>query len=183
MRGPFGPSPSPERLRTIATVRIDLTRRGDYAVRAMLALAQASGNGLLSARVIAERMGVPVRFMPHVLRDLARAGLVTGQTGRTGGYQLACGADEVSLLRILDAVETDHGTPRCVLRGGPCSVDGRCAVHAVFSGAASALRDRLAAASLEEVARGFEAANGDMLGTSVPAIEGRTARRDDLAHS
>ena len=163
-------------------VRIDLTRRGDYAVRAMLALAQANGDGPLSARVIAERMDVPVRFMPHVLRDLARAGLVTGQTGRAGGYQLALKADEISLLRVLDAVESDHGTPRCVLRGGPCSVDGRCAVHAVFSSAASALRDQLAAASLADVARELPPTDGVALGTTVPATGGRTARRNDLAH-
>lgn len=163
-------------------VRIDLTRRGDYAVRAMLALAQASGNGPLSARVIAERMDVPVRFMPHVLRDLARAGLVTGQTGRAGGYQLALEAKEITLLRVLDGVESDRGTPRCVLRGGPCSLDGRCSVHSAFSSATSALRDRLAAVSLADIARELPSANGATPGTAVPVRGGRTARREDLAH-
>jgi Rrf2 family protein len=163
-------------------VRIDVTRRGDYAVRAMLALAQANGKGPLSARVIAERMDVPVRFMPHVLRDLARAGLVAGQTGRTGGYQLALEAKKITLLWILDAVESNHGAPPCVLRGGPCSVDGRCAVHSVFSSATSALRDQLAAASLAEVARALTPTNGATVVTPVPPRGGRTAPRDDLAH-
>ncbi len=132
-------------------MRIELTRRGDYAVRAMLALAQVDGDGPLSARVIAERMAVPVRFMPHVLRDLVRAGLISGRTGRRGGYELARPAAAIDLLGVLDAVETDHSEARCVLRGGPCGADGRCAVHAVFSGAAAALRERLAGATLADV--------------------------------
>jgi Rrf2 family protein len=134
-------------------VRIELTRRGDYAVRAVLALAQQDGDGPLSARVISERMGIPVRFLPHVLHDLVAADLITGRTGRNGGYRLARPAEKIDLLCVLDAVETDHGAPRCVLRGGPCNPDGRCAVHDVFMAATAAMRDRLAGATLADVAR------------------------------
>jgi Rrf2 family protein len=134
-------------------VRIELSRRGDYAVRAVLALAEQDGDGPLSARVISERMGIPVRFLPHVLSDLVAAGLITGRTGRSGGYRLALPADEVDLLRVLDAIETDHGVPRCVLRGGPCDPDGRCAVHDVFAAASAAMRDRLGGSTLADIAR------------------------------
>ncbi|MBM4408330.1 MAG: transcriptional regulator, partial [Chloroflexi bacterium] len=52
-------------------MRLELTRRGDYAVRAMLALAAATAaDGPLSARRIASQMGIPARFVPHVLQDL-----------------------------------------------------------------------------------------------------------------
>lgn len=142
-------------------MRIELSHRGDYAVRAMLALARQNSNGPLSARVIAERMEVPVRFLPHVLRDLVAAGLISGQTGRTGGYRLSLPADEINLLLVLDAVEPDHGTPRCVLRGGPCNPDGRCAVHDVFTAATAAMRDCLGGSSLADVARADELLGGE----------------------
>jgi Rrf2 family iron-sulfur cluster assembly transcriptional regulator len=133
-------------------VRVELSHRGDYAVRAMLALAAHDGTGWLSAPNIAAQMGIPVRFLPHVLTDLSRAGLVVGQPGRTGGYRLALPAEEIDLLRIVEAVEGDEPA-RCVLRGGPCGMDGRCAVHAVFAGATTALRAELARSRLDLLAR------------------------------
>ena len=131
-------------------MRIELTRRGDYAVRAMLALAAAPGT-VISARRIAEQMAIPVRFVPHVMTDLGAAGLVTARAGRTGGYRLARPAGEIHLLDVIEAVEPDSRRRACVLRGGPCGADGYCAVHRVFAQAQEALLQPLAAATLADV--------------------------------
>jgi Rrf2 family protein len=139
-------------------MRVTLSLRGDYAVRAMLALAEhadasrpAESPTLLSATRIAERMRIPVRFVAHVLGDLRRAGLVIGTTGRTGGYQLAAAPGDIDLLRIVDAAEPDNTSPRCVLRGVPCDPNGRCAVHDAFAGASGALRAELQRTSLSDL--------------------------------
>ena len=137
----------------MTAVRVVLSLRGDYAVRAMLALAAHNGDGWLSAPRIAERMSIPARFLPHVLTDLSRAGLVVGQPGRTGGYRLARPAREIDLLRIVEAVEDTEQPARCVLRGGPCGIDGRCAVHDAFAGATRVLKAELSRANLAELAR------------------------------
>jgi Rrf2 family protein len=119
----------------------------------MLALAQHESEGgerageppaLLSARRIATRMRIPLRFVAHVLSDLVRAGLVAGSPGRRGGYRLAHLAGEINLLQVVDAAEPLGGPPRCVLRGIPCDPAGRCAVHDAFSGATAAVRAELA---------------------------------------
>lgn len=134
-------------------MRITLTRRGDYAVRAALALVMLDDGHPVSARRIAERMGIPPRFLAHVLTDLVRAGIAIGIAGRSGGYQLAAPAREINLLRVVDAVE-DHGDhPRCVIRGGQCRTGGTCEVHVAFEAATAALRHELAAANLAELAR------------------------------
>jgi len=135
-------------------MRVTLGMRGDYAVRAMLALATVEGQDRPSSvRWIAERMAIPVRFLPHVMTDLSRAGLVVGSPGRRGGYRLGRPAAEISVLEVVDAVDqTDGEVARCVLRGGPCRPDGRCAVHDVFAGATQALRGSLSARSLAEIA-------------------------------
>ena len=153
---------------TVAPVRLELTRRGDYAVRTMLALAARSSDPeWLSARRIAEEMAIPARFLPHVLRDLVRAGLVEGRTGRLGGYRLARGATFIPLLEVVEAVEGAEGPAVCVLRGGPCRWDGRCAVHEVFAGAREAVRERLATTSLADVplSGGLGAATSKVFGT------------------
>ena len=138
-------------------MRLELTRRGDYAVRAMLALARAevqvrrghlSGDDWLSVARIAASEAIPPRILPSVMRLLTRAGLVDAQTGRTGGYRLAHRADRISLLDIIEAVEGDIRRRSCTLRGGPCLANRECAVHGVFASAEAALRDSLAKATL-----------------------------------
>ena len=98
-------------------MRLELTKRGDYAVRAMLALTRGAGQGLLSARRIADAMDIPVRFLPQVLADLQRAGLIEAAPGRSGGYRLARDPESVSLLHVIEAVEGDSRRQACVLRG------------------------------------------------------------------
>lgn len=137
-------------------MRLELTRRADYAVRAMLALAVPDGPRPQSVRRIAERMAIPPRFLPQVMHDLSEADLVDAFPGRHGGYRLSRPADEISLLGIIEAVEGDTRRQSCVLRGGPCGVEGFCAVHEVFAGAQDDVLARLDRARLAEVAEIFE---------------------------
>jgi Rrf2 family protein len=136
----------------LRSMRLELTRRGDYAVRAMLALASETAAGPLSARRIAERMEIPPRFLPQVMSDLAAAGLVEATTGRSGGYRLSRPPARISLLEVIEAVEGDSRRQTCALRGGPCGADGTCAIHDVFSAAQDALLRQFAGASLEDMA-------------------------------
>lgn len=133
-------------------MRLELTKRGDYAVRAMIAL--AGDAGLLSARTIAAEMAIPPRFLPQVMADLVRAGLVEGVTGRSGGYRLSVAASEISLLTIVEAVEGTSRRETCVLRGGPCGRDGTCAVHAAFCSAEEAMIGELDSVTLAAVSDG-----------------------------
>ena len=132
-------------------MRLELTKRGDYAVRAMLTLARTPGDRLLSVRRIAEEMSIPVRFLPQVMGDLAAAGLVEATTGRAGGYRLARPAAAITLLDVVEAVEGDSRRRTCVLRGGPCGLDGHCDVHDVFFAAQDAMLATLAAARLADL--------------------------------
>ena len=131
---------------------MELTKRGDYAVRAILALARTRDGRLLSVRRIAEEMAIPVRFLPQVMADLAAAGLVEATTGRAGGYRLARPPDTISLLDVVEAVEGDSRRRTCVLRGGPCGLDGHCDVHDVFFAGQEALRGTFARSTLADLA-------------------------------
>ncbi len=133
-------------------MRIQLTRRGDYAVRAMIELARP-GAGKRTAAALAAATAIPGSFLPQVMGDLVRAGLVENLRGRHGGYRLARAATDVSLLSVVEAVEGDGRRVSCVLRGGPCGRDGTCDVHDAFFRAQEALFGTLAGVSLADVAR------------------------------
>lgn len=135
-------------------MRLELTRRADYGIRAVLALARAADGELRSARSVATDQDIPANFLPQVMRDLVRAGLVEATTGRTGGYRLARRPADVSILDVVEAVEGDSRRRTCVLRGGPCGGAAECDVHGVFHAAQEALLRRLADASLADITNG-----------------------------
>jgi Rrf2 family protein len=134
-------------------VRLELTKRADYAIRTVLALARSRDGERLSVRTIAAEQSVPPAFLPQVMRDLVRAGIVEGAVGRSGGYRLARAASDVSLLEIVEAVEGDSRRRVCVLRGGPCSISGVCDVHGMFVAAQDDVLTRLRRTSVAEAIR------------------------------
>jgi Rrf2 family protein len=133
-------------------MRLELTKQGDYAVRAMLVLAAPNSDGWISVARISAEMAIPERVLPRVMRDLAAAGLVEARTGRSGGYRLVRPATEITLLDVINAAEPNDDERRCILRGIPCGRDGRCAVHDAFGEARDALLDRLADTTVADVA-------------------------------
>jgi Rrf2 family protein len=132
-------------------MRLELTKRGAYAVRAMIALARLDQGTLMSSRRIAEEMHIPPRFLPQVMGDLTRAGLVEAQPGRSGGYHLAKDARDITILGVVDAVEPENRRQTCVLRGGHCGPEDPCEVHVVFFSGEDSLRELLGAATLAMV--------------------------------
>ncbi len=119
----------------------------------MLALASPDVHAWRSVSRISAEMAIPERFLTRIMRVLAEGGLVEARTGRTGGYRLARPPDGITLLDVLAVAEPGDEIPRCVLRGIPCGVDGRCAVHDTFDEARVAFRTRLARTSLADVTR------------------------------
>lgn len=132
-------------------MQLQLTRRGDYALRAMLGLAARGAGETVSSRTIAEEWGIPAGFLVQVLGSLSREGLVVPVLGRLGGYQLARPATEISVLDVVTAIEGRDEETTCVLRGGPCRPDGRCLVHDLFTRAKGQYVDQLASTTLAEV--------------------------------
>jgi Rrf2 family protein len=133
-------------------MRIELTRRGDYAVRAALVLARPNA-GQMTAAALAEATGIPGSYVSQVMGDLVRAGLVANRRGRSGGYRLSRAAEEINLLEIVEAAEGRREKRTCVIRGGPCRRDGACDVHEAFAGAERAAFGTLAGVRLGDVAR------------------------------
>ena len=83
---------------------MQISARGDYAVRAALSLASAYP-ALMSAQAVAQDQGMPKKFLEAVLADLRRAGIVRAQRGAEGGYTLSQSPREISVGQILRAVD------------------------------------------------------------------------------
>lgn len=139
---------------------MDISARTDYAVRAMLSLAQAQaqaqaeGAAAVSAEVLAERQSLPRKFLEAILSDLRGAGLVVSRRGPKGGYVLGRPAAEISLGDVFRAVDGPLAEVRG-LRPQDISYEG-VAEHlpALWVAVRSSLRGVLDGTSLRDVLDG-----------------------------
>lgn len=82
-------------------------QRLDYALRAAVELAQLPPGRYLAAGEIADRLGMPRRFVEQQVTALARAGLVECRRGAAGGCKLAREPSQISVLELVEVVERD----------------------------------------------------------------------------
>jgi Rrf2 family protein len=82
-----------------------VTAKADYAVRAVIELAHSSQAAPRKVDEVAQAQGIPVSFLENILTQLRSAGVVRSQRGPEGGYWLAKPAEEISLARVIRAVE------------------------------------------------------------------------------
>jgi Rrf2 family protein len=92
-----------------------ISAKVDYAVRAAVELAAASGERPVKAESIATSQGIPLNFLENILGELRHAGIVRSHRGADGGFRLAKPADRVTVADIIRAVEG----PLASVRGGP----------------------------------------------------------------
>lgn len=125
-------------------MKMELGKRADYSVRAVLFLAMHWGEpGRQKARSIATSVSIPENYLPQVMAPLVRAGIVASGSGPDGGYVLARDPASVTLLGVIEASEGPIQSTECVLRGGVCRREDMCAVHDTWVDAQSALRQQL----------------------------------------
>ncbi|KGN36740.1 RrF2 family transcriptional regulator [Knoellia subterranea] len=86
---------------------MDISARTEYAVRAMLLLAQAASRdaGPVSVDGLATAQSLPRKFLEAIAADLRAAGLVTSTRGARGGYALARPAEDIALGDVFRAVD------------------------------------------------------------------------------
>jgi Rrf2 family protein len=143
-------------------LNLQLSRRGEYAVRAALALARASRDeGYLKLREVSSEMAIPFRYTQEILGLLTRAGLADARAGKQGGYRLIKAPREITLLDVVEAAEGPLRLERCTLSGGPCHWEGTvCAVHAAWDEANRALKATLSAHTLQQALEADDAIRG-----------------------
>ena len=82
-----------------------LSTKGRYGLRAMIDLAQYSGDAPVSIISISERQDISERYLEQLVALLRKAGLVRSIRGAGGGYVLAKDMKEISVGDILRALE------------------------------------------------------------------------------
>ncbi len=91
-----------------------VSSRGEYGVRAMVALARHYGDGPMSIAAVAKDSSVPSAYLEQLIGPLRRAGLVESKRGAQGGYQLTRSPDLVRVGEVYRVMEGPVAPMDCV---------------------------------------------------------------------
>jgi Rrf2 family protein len=135
---------------------MDISARADYAVRAMLILAEtaASGSGPVSIDLLATRQELPRKFLEAIFADLRRAGLVLSRRGALGGYSLARPRSEISVGDVFRAVDGPLAEVRGLRPHETTYVDVAQHLPSLWVAVRASLREVLDGTSLEALRTG-----------------------------
>lgn len=82
-----------------------LSRKSDYALRAVKHMANLPKGKLGSINSVAAAESIPREFLAKILKDLTRSGILVSYQGVTGGYRMAKTPREVNFLNVIEAID------------------------------------------------------------------------------
>lgn len=111
-----------------------LSRKSDYALRALFTLVENYGRGPISIREIAERNDIPRRFLEQIMLDMKSRGWVESIAGRDGGFILAKSPDDITMGQVVRHFDGILAPISCVSTSHyePCSQEGVCRFRRVL---------------------------------------------------
>ena len=138
-----------------------LSKRGEYGLRAMIALAELVKKGnspaMLQIKEISEREQISPKFLEQILLTLKNAGLLHSKMGVGGGYYLARPAGEITLGQIFRTLDGPVAPIKCVSQMAyePCGCpdEQTCGLRLAMSDVRNAIADILDNTSLDDITK------------------------------
>jgi Rrf2 family protein len=127
-------------------MRLEISRRADLAVRALLVIAGTGDR--VKADALAAELDTTAGFVPQVVGPLVKRGWVRSDPGPRGGYTAAVALDGVSVLDVIETVDGPTDAGRCVVADDPCGRAPHCALHTAWARAREELVSNLGAQSM-----------------------------------
>lgn len=126
-----------------------ISRRLDYGLQLMIALAQETENKAQATAVLAEKLQIPLPFLHQIGRSLIQGRLIKATPGPHGGLRLNLPAEEITLLQIVETLEG----PVCISPGMEDETAGDgCASGPVWGELQVRLIDHLSGVRLDALA-------------------------------
>jgi Rrf2 family protein len=112
---------------------MQISRRVDYGLRAVIYLSGQDPEKCCSITEIAKQQGVPRKFLEKIIQDLIRKGLIKSRRGSCGGYMLARSPDAISFYDVIEAIEGPVAVNACLDQHLGCDQLPRCTMVGVWS--------------------------------------------------
>jgi Rrf2 family protein len=111
---------------------MQIPRRVDYGLRAVIYLAAQDRERCCSIAEIATQQGVPRKFLEKIIQDLMHRGLIKSKRGSCGGYTLARSPEAISFYDVIEAIEGPVAVNACMDQHLSCDQLPRCTMVGVW---------------------------------------------------
>lgn len=112
---------------------MQIPRRVDYGLRAVIYLGDQLQGKCSSITEIAKHQGVPKKFLEKIIQNLVRGGLVQSKRGPAGGYRLTRSAEAISFCDVIEAIEGPIAVNACLDHALGCDQIPRCTMIGVWN--------------------------------------------------
>ena len=82
-----------------------ISTRGRYAIRVMIDLAEHDNGCCIPLKDIAARQGISKKYLEIIVKDMVSGGLISGVSGKGGGYSLNRKAEDYTVGEIIELME------------------------------------------------------------------------------
>lgn len=150
-----------------------VSTRGEYGVRAMVALAHHYGDGPMSIVEIARVSSIPPAYLEQLIAPLRRASLVQSKRGARGGYVLARGPEEIRIGDVYRVMEGPVAPMDCVsedLSDQTCPLIDGCETRPVWLKVRNSIVDALDSTTLADLAKSPTSAQAEKSDTFVTQV-------------
>ncbi|HXQ21366.1 MAG TPA: Rrf2 family transcriptional regulator [Candidatus Acidoferrales bacterium] len=134
---------------------MQVSRKVDYALRAVIYLSAQNGVRPVSVKEIAARRRIPRKFLEKIIQDLIRADLVKSHRGAHGGYTLTRQPHDVSFRDVIEAVEGPISLNVCVTEQHDCSVLSSCNMQRIWQEGQRRMLEYFSDTTLADLAPSF----------------------------
>ena len=135
---------------------VRVSKRTDYALRALFTLVAHYGSAPIPIRELARRNDAPKRFLEQIMLDLKAQGWVESVAGVRGGYILAKRPEKITMGEVVRHFDVILAPISCVSVTGykRCSQEPLCRFRRVFFDARNYVAGIMDRATLADVAKG-----------------------------
>ncbi len=131
---------------------LELSRKSDYALRAVIYLARIAPERYGRVSEIAKAKEIPQAFLAQILPLLANRGVVKSQQGAHGGYALARSPEEITFLDVIESVEGPLRLNKCVEgHHDDCTILDSCEMLSVWDQAQSQMAGFLRSVTMADM--------------------------------
>lgn len=133
-----------------------LSKKAKYALRALLALAKENGHGPVLISDLAQREGIPKKFLELILLELKKHGILRSKKGKGGGYFLGKAPEAINLGYVIRVLDGPLAPLPCVSRTAylkceECEDETTCGIRMVMKEVRDATARILDGTSLADV--------------------------------
>jgi Rrf2 family protein len=139
-----------------------ISTTSEYALRALVSLAEAGKGATVLGRDLAKQTSVPLNYLWKILAPLRRNGMVGGTRGIRGGYFLDRNADEIRLIDVVEQFEAVKRVDSCLLgQADGCSDENPCGAHDEWKHVCRVYEEFLSSKTIADLMRPASPDDGD----------------------